>query len=295
MFIPNIFILGAAKSGTTSLHNFLNKYADVCMANPKEPFFFESEYEKGLDYYKKKYFAHYNNEKYIGDSRHRNLFLPFVPQRIYDVNKNAKFIIILRNPIDRTFSHWWHFYSRGIEKKSFYKKIQEEIKLYDEGVIDDFFSKPDVYKDNLMPYGEANHTSYVLSSLYVEQIERYFKLFKKEQFFIIDFDEFRINDKSVLAEMLTWLFGEEREVLEFEKDNTAKQNDLRGGYLFLNKMFTPIKAILPTSFIYKIKKQMLNKPKITKKEKEILLEFFKPYNERLKEIINFDTDKWGKI
>ncbi len=293
-FSPNLFILGAAKSGTTSLYNFLNSYDEICMSSPKEPFFFELEYEKGLDFYRKKYFKHYKNERFIGDARHRNLFLPFVPERIYKTNPNAKLIVILRNPIERAYSHWWHFYSRRIEKKSFSYKIEEEIYMFKKGVIEDFFSNPNKYAKEFMPYGEATITSYILSSIYSIQIERYLKLFGSDNIYILNFEELKSNPVKELSNLISWIFEKDMEVHELHKDNEAKQKDLYGVWYRLNNTFSMVKKVIPDKWVGRIKEKVLSRPKIKRKDFFKLNQFFKPYNEALKQYVGFDVDKWQK-
>ena len=55
---PDILILGAAKCGTSSLHAWLAEHPDICMSEPKEPKFFEAEFEQGFDFYRRRYFPH---------------------------------------------------------------------------------------------------------------------------------------------------------------------------------------------------------------------------------------------
>lgn len=52
----------------------------------------------------------------MGESRHRNLYLPYVPVRIHNFNPEAKLVAVLRNPAERAASHWWHWRSRGLEQ-----------------------------------------------------------------------------------------------------------------------------------------------------------------------------------
>jgi hypothetical protein len=75
--IPTFLLLGAAKCGTTSLAYYLSQHPDVCFSDPKEPIFFEAEYEKGLDHYWQKYFQAWSGERAIGEGRPWNLYLPF--------------------------------------------------------------------------------------------------------------------------------------------------------------------------------------------------------------------------
>ena len=73
---PSFLIIGAPKCGTTSLWLYLHEHPDVCMSQPKEPFYFDSEYYQGWDYYLETYFSHWDNERAVGDASTHNLHLP---------------------------------------------------------------------------------------------------------------------------------------------------------------------------------------------------------------------------
>lgn len=109
---PNLFIIGAMKSGTTSLHNYLNAHPDITMSEEKEPGYFVEELSlhKGEQWYLN-LFDNSKNYKYIGESSTHYTKLPVyrgVPERIFKFNPNAKFIYVMRDPFERTVSHYWH-------------------------------------------------------------------------------------------------------------------------------------------------------------------------------------------
>src|SRR5687768_11767835 len=91
---PNFLILGAARSGTTTLHEYLPLHPDVYMSMPKEPLFFEAEYRRGLDYYWRTYFRGWRGQQLVGEARVANLLLPFVVDRIAESVPDAKLIVI---------------------------------------------------------------------------------------------------------------------------------------------------------------------------------------------------------
>lgn len=124
---PDLFILGAAKCGTASLYNWLGQHSQICVSKPKEPVFFEAEFHRGLDFYWDKYFSHYQGQRILCDARHRNLYMPYVPDRIHSVNPNARFIVLVRNPIDRAYSHWWMFHRRSKDKDVFEAAVQDNL------------------------------------------------------------------------------------------------------------------------------------------------------------------------
>ena len=116
--IPNLFIVGAAKSGTTSLHNYLNQHPDVFMCTPKEPHFLINN-EIGKDRItvgicsENEYlnlFLGGEGKKYRGESSVMYLMFPeiVIPKINQQFGEDCKIIIMLRNPIERAYSGFQH-------------------------------------------------------------------------------------------------------------------------------------------------------------------------------------------
>ena len=101
---PNFFIIGAPKCGTTSLHNYLNSHSQITMSNPKEPHYFSKDIENGGIRNKEKYadcFSHgKRNSTVIGESSTLYLYSKVAVQNIYNYSRDAKFITMVRNPIE---------------------------------------------------------------------------------------------------------------------------------------------------------------------------------------------------
>ena len=111
MSLPNFMCIGASKSGTTSLYDILKQHSNIFLPTFKEPHFFDISpvYEHGISWYDKTYFSGVKKEKCIGDFTPTYLFDKYAPERILSsLGKNVKFIIILRNPVDRAYSHYLH-------------------------------------------------------------------------------------------------------------------------------------------------------------------------------------------
>ncbi len=109
---PNLFIIGAMKSGTTSLHEYLNTHPQIGMSRKKEPGFFVEELNlgKGEEWYLS-LFEQDDRYRYLGESSTHYTMLPAfkgVPERIFRFNPDARLIYIMRNPLERTLSHYWH-------------------------------------------------------------------------------------------------------------------------------------------------------------------------------------------
>jgi len=110
----DFFIAGAPKCGTTALAAYLAGHRDVCFSLPKEPHFFCSETlapasrEAKYAEYHKRFFSHYNEKehKVVGEGTPQYLYYPNALPAILEYNPSARFIVMLRNPVDMVFS--WH-------------------------------------------------------------------------------------------------------------------------------------------------------------------------------------------
>lgn len=178
MSLPNYLFIGAAKSATTTFFDILKKHEDIFVPKFKEPHFFniDENYLKGLDWYKKTYFRDINNESIIIDFTPTYLYYKLCAERIFDsLGPNVKFVIILRNPVDRAYSHYNHSKRDGHEVSSF----EDAIKLENER-IEKFRDKNDFLSEL--------RCSYISQGLYFEMISAYLKYFDLNNFFIINFE-----------------------------------------------------------------------------------------------------------
>lgn len=116
---PNLYIPGAGKSGTSSLHEYLNQHPSIFMSRIKEPHYFSrSDYPNGLDEYKQ-LFGDVGDYAYHGESSTSYMVYPRAIDRIKTCIKNPKFIFVLRNPVERAWSHYWWLRGMGYETLSF--------------------------------------------------------------------------------------------------------------------------------------------------------------------------------
>jgi hypothetical protein len=103
---PDFFLIGAPRCGTTALSRYIAENPQVCFSRPKEPHYFalippHSALEDLEAAYLSRYFSHYRNgHKAIGEGSVSYLYSPYALQRILGVNPQAKFIAIVRNPLE---------------------------------------------------------------------------------------------------------------------------------------------------------------------------------------------------
>ena len=170
---PNLLIVGAAKSGTTSLHNYLKQHPDFFMTNHKEPHFLINN-EIGVkrvhkavttlsDY--QKMFEGSSEYKYRGESS--VMYLPFPDIAIRNIkkylNKDVKIIIMLRNPVERAFAGYLHNVRYNTsENLSFEEAIEKSEERYQ--------------KNNDM----TPDTRYLHVGMYYNQVKKYIFVFFRE-------------------------------------------------------------------------------------------------------------------
>ena len=285
----NLFIAGACKSGTSFLHEFLGQQKDICASNPKEPYFFELlEDSRDEKEYIDKYFKEYNSEKYLLDGRHRNMFFSWIPQAMYAYNKDSKIIFILRDPVERAYSHWWMWYSRNIIKKKFYKCIQSEInRISKEGLQMDFTPQEYVnHIKNIAPIGRAAYadaTTIVESGYYYTQINRFKNLFEENQLLIIDYKE--IANPETLSKKLESFLG-----IPFKPNKLNTKVNKAPEFAKPNLSFG---KYLPKRIKRFIKNKFFKKRKIEKRSINLLREHYRIENEKLyKELGVTFAKKW---
>lgn len=174
-FAPNLFILGSAKCGTTSLYELLKAHPDVYMPELKEPGYFCDDFRKISSF--QSYLNLFKTEEAFpirGEASHSYLTTPSSAGKIHEHYPTAKFILILRNPAERAHSLYWHMRKGRFENiRTFEEALEIENDRYYSLV---FRNECPHYFYNFM---------YFRSGLYGSQIERYFSLFGREQFHII--------------------------------------------------------------------------------------------------------------
>jgi hypothetical protein len=169
--LPNFVIIGAQKSGTTSLYAYLRAHPDVFLAPGKEIHYFDSHLDEGLDWYKAK-FAGATTERTIGEATPNYMYFGEGLNRMAEVIPEARLVAILRNPVDRAYSHYWHERVRGREKLEFADAIAAEPARLATGD----------------PQAIQCH-SYVDRGRYLPQLQRVCELYPREAILVILFDD----------------------------------------------------------------------------------------------------------
>ena len=205
--LPDFIIFGVSRSGTTSLYQYLAQHPNIEPCVIKEPRFFDMYYDRGINWYRmnfpsiwKKFAAtKLKHKKFLtGEASGAYLQNPHAPRRIHNLNPNMKLILLMRNPIDRAFSHYKRKVKNGSEKLSFEEVIEQEqsrIKGEMERMEND---------ENY--YSPIYHSlAYLTTGLYAIRLKRWLKYFSLKQILILENSELQREPEKVYDKTIEFL------------------------------------------------------------------------------------------
>ncbi len=257
MRAANLFCIGCPKSGTTTLFKILCQHSQIHTPKFKEPFFFNnSNYQNGIDWYANTYYNDIKNEKWVLDFTPSYIYSDEALFRIneYSKGKDLKFIVMLRNPVERAYSHYLHTLRDGLEDLDFNDAVQAES----ERLLN--------YENNLLSQLKY---SYIYQSLYHKHLSKYFESFGRNNFFVINYDS-QFLDKSEFKLMISDL----QNFLEIKIENLnieIKEN------FASESRFKILQALVNSNGLHKRLARLLFKSKINR---QILINKFRKLNEK---------------
>jgi hypothetical protein len=300
---PNLFIVGAAKCGTTSLYYYLSQHPEVFNCPVKEPNHFITQFQidslyGNLKQYKKlwssylglsKYLALYSNAKSFRITCDASVnYLRYAKEiagKIKEFNDEAKILIILRNPVDRLFSHYHHSVRDG--------SITETL-------------------ENLLTFEEEyckmeNNTwySYKKYGLYYDNVKHYLDTFGQDKALILFNEDLESNPQKVLSNVCDFLMIDASFVpkIDFTKQNAAylpknpKISHLLNKYSQYSMLWSGLKKIFPIQLLRRLK-TIIN-PSIpyqetltNKKTIQQLKAYYKEDITKLETLVNRDLSAW---
>ena len=177
--LPSALIIGAQRSGTTSLFNYLVQHPAVLPPIGKEIHYFDLNYGRGVQYYRGRFpYSRQLRHALTLDATPYYLAHPLVPQRAAQLLPQVKLIAVLRNPVDRALSHYQHEVREGRETLSFAEAIEKESERL-AGEEERLRTEPGYYSWNHRRY------SYVRRGLYLEQLKRWVQYFPRSQLLVL--------------------------------------------------------------------------------------------------------------
>jgi hypothetical protein len=291
MTMPNFLIIGAMKSGTTALYYYLEQHPQIYMSPVKEPNFFCSGGEQSspsgsstrIEAYQY-LFKGVSDERAIGEASHCYLYEPQAAARIQQHLPNAKLVAILRNPVDRAYSHFLHMVRNGSEPLTdFAKAIQEE---------------------KIGAYDERSFQDYIGRGLFYGQLKRYFDMFDRAQIKVYIYEDLNNAPLDTLRDIFRFLGVDD----SFVPDISLRRNvSGYAKYKTVDKFLTKpsvikeiLKIYLPARLRWRLSKvfddlktrNLVQPPPLQPEVRRQLVEVYREDILRLQELIHRDLSKW---
>lgn len=204
--LPHFLVLGTQKGGTTSLQKLLEQHPRVYLPPCKEVHYFSLHADESQSWYA----SHYRNAGWRqkrGDITPFYLFHPQAPKRIHRILPKVRLIALLRDPVERTLSQYFHARRHGFETLDLSEALEAEPKRLAKGEA----------------YSFQKH-SYVARSRYLEQLDRYEALFPRQQILILKSEDLFTNTPSVWKRIQHFLKLEQMTL----PMNTPRANEGKG-------------------------------------------------------------------
>jgi hypothetical protein len=288
---PNFFIVGAAKSGTTSMLRYLAQHADISMPQRREPIYFgrdlgsHSKRVTDLGEYLSM-FSECCNERIVGEKSVWYLYSESAAEEIREFDPSSKIMIMLRNPVDMIYSLHQQFVSTG----------NEDVTSFDTALalVDERAAGRHIPDRAYFPGGLA----YTRVPQYSEQVARYLGAFGNEQVHIIRFEDLAFKTESTYAQALEFL-GVSRDFMpEFAIYNKKMKPRSRWIDQLVRNPPSLVPRRLCESLVWRLAR--FNRiesvrPPLSPELRTHLKKMFRPDVERLSELLSRDFTDWCKI
>jgi hypothetical protein len=239
--LPNALIVGAAKSGTSSLYAYLAQHPAVCVPKVKELRFFDNQWDKGARWYAA-CFEPRAGQSVVLEATPNYFPHPLAPERVRALLPEAKLIFLLREPVSRAYSHHQYRLARGEEALRFSEALeQEEERLVG---AEDVQRQGGVFK----PF---NLHSYRTTSNYAALLERWLALFPRDQLLFLKAEDLFDRPAAVTGQVLDFLGLPARSGLDLRPRNQldyaplpdAQARALRGSFAASNRRVAELTGI----------------------------------------------------
>ena len=243
--LPNFFVIGGVRCGTTSLYHYLGQHNCIKQATYDELGYFDDNFHLGLNWYRSLFPTKFIQKKI--ESKYKKfltydvtpfyIYNPLVVDRIFKFSPNAKIIAVLRNPIDRAYSN----FNNRIQDEGDTETTFEEI-VYSE--IEKIKNNKNNKENNVFLVNEF-YELLLARGFYAKQLEFWFKKFPRKNMLLISSEELAVNTDKTISEIFEFLEVPDQKINDLTKQNKIKY------------------------------------PKMKDSTREILINFFKPHNEKL--------------
>ena len=284
---PNLFLVGAAKAGTTSLYDELARHPAIYMSPMKEPHFF-SRIEPAPSW--EAFFPHVTdeaeylalfegaaNEEVLGEASTSYLWDGQAAERIKRAVPEARILIVLRDPVDRAYSQYWNDVREGLDRRSFLDALTEERR-----------SGPGAWGVSSL---------YIDCGRYAGQVARYLDQFGA-RVQVLFFEDFVRDEAATIADIHSFL-GVQRAApgVAPRKLNPTSlpRNMLSGALLASGRLRRVVRATVPRPLRSRLRGALLREaspPPMDHRARALLTEIYRPEVARLAELLG-RPPPWG--
>jgi len=180
--LPDFALIGAPRSGTSVFYGVLTQHPNVERAAVKEVHYFDSYFDKGIEWYRQCFPPpkwKNGRSSITGEATPRYLSHPLVPERMAQVVPEVRLIVLLRNPVDRAYSHYHLLVRRGNETRSFEEAIEEELAW----LLDEENESSEHERHSSVSHGRSSNL--LATGIYVDQLLRWRRFFGNEQMLVL--------------------------------------------------------------------------------------------------------------
>jgi hypothetical protein len=195
--LPDFLVIGAQKAGTTALYAYLRWHPGITGPSWKEVSFFDRHWWRGEAWYRGQ-FPLRSRGRLVGEASPSYLFHPLGPERVAALVPDVKLIALVRDPVDRAFSHYQHEVALGREELSFEDALAAEDDRL-RGEEERMLADPTYFSHAWWNY------TYAARGRYAEQLERWLAVFPSEQLLIVPSEEMLAEPEQAHARVLEFL------------------------------------------------------------------------------------------
>jgi hypothetical protein len=295
MTMPNFFIIGAMKAGTTSIYHYLAEHPEIFMSALKEPNYFAFDERVSFsgpgdhkltgvtslpDY--RGLFDGASNEKAVGEASTVYLYSPTAAARIREYAPNAKLIAILRDPVDRAYSHYLHWFRRGSEPLA---DFSEAVRAEERRV-----------RENWNPVWH-----YLNRGFYHGQLKRYAENFPPSQMLIRLYDDLVADPSGLMRDIFGFLEVNESFTpdlsLRYNTGAAPRSRLLHGLFVRPHALRSALKSLVPAPLRLRWRKFLREKnlqppPPLSSELRAELQNVYREDIQKLQDFIRRDLSIW---
>jgi hypothetical protein len=195
--VPDFVIIGSQKAGTTFLYDLLTRHPRVVPAERKEVHYFDLHFGRGTDWYRSR-FPLLEGGAITGEASPYYMFHPLAARRMAETVPEARLISLLRNPVDRAYSHYHMEFARGRETLPFEEALEaEEGRLRGE--------RERMLEEEEYSSFAYQHFSYLSRGVYVDQLEEWGRHFGPERLLVMKSEDLFDDNAGSLKRVLGFL------------------------------------------------------------------------------------------